>query len=435
MNFKTVAFYTLGCKVNQYESESLKKQFSDYGLSIVEFEEKADIYIINSCTVTSIADRKTRNILRRSKKKNPKSIVIATGCYAQTNASELDKIEEIDFVVGNKNKSAILELIKNLDGDRECSRLLISDIFEEKEYEELESSTLREMSRAYIKIQDGCDNFCSYCKIPFARGHKRSRKLENVIEEASTLASEGFKEIILIGINLGAYGEDLKEDVNLEMLLEELVKIEKLERIRLGSIYPDKINDHFIRLMKENKKLVPHLHISLQSGDDEILELMKRKYKRHDILDALNKVKAEISNIELTGDVIVGFPHEKDSNFENSYNLIKEICFSDLHIFQYSDREFTLASKYKEKVPSETKKERADKLENLRMKMFVKIREKYIGRKMEVLVEEIKDKIAYGYTQNYIKTEIINYSGKANKIISVRIKELKKGMLISECEN
>ena len=435
MNFSTVAFYTLGCKVNQYETESLKKQFLDYGLKVVDFEDESDIYIINSCTVTSIADRKTRNMLRRAKKRNPKSIVIATGCYAQTNGEELDKIKEIDFVVGNSDKSAILNLVRNLGSDKNSQSLLVRDIFDEKEYEELESSTLREMSRAYIKIQDGCDNFCSYCKIPFARGHKRSRKVESVVAEALKLVEEGFKEIILIGINLGAYGEDLEEDVNLEILLEKLVEVEGLDRIRLGSIYPDKINEHFIRLLKENKKLVPHLHISLQSGDDEILSLMKRKYSRKDIVEVLKKLKNEVEDIELTGDVIVGFPFEKEENFENTYELIKEINFSDLHIFQYSDREYTLASTYDDKIPSEVKKSRADRLENLRMKMFVKTREKYVGKKLKILVEEIKDDIAYGYTENYLKAQIDNYKGEANGIATVVIKEFKKGMLISECEN
>ncbi len=435
MNFRKVAFYTLGCKVNQYETESLKKQFGDYGIETVEFEELADIYVVNSCTVTSIADRKTRNILRRAKRINPSAIVVATGCYAQTNAEELARIEEIDYVVGNSDKAALLKLVKSLEKDEKVSKLLIKNIFDEDEYEEIGFSTLREMSRAYIKIQDGCDSFCSYCKIPFARGHKRSRKIESILNEVEELGSEGFKEIILIGINLGAYGEDLEEDINLEDLLEKIVKIEGIERIRLGSIYPDKISERFINLLKKEDKLMKHLHISLQAGDNEILKLMKRKYTREDVLSVLNKLKEEVSNIEFTGDVIVGFPHEKDGNFENTYNLIETIGFSDLHIFQYSDREKTLASTYKEKVPAPIKKERAESLEKLRNKMYDIIREEYIGKEVEVLVEEIKHNSAYGYTNNYIKVQINNFNGKVNEIIKVKINQLTKGMLTSECKD
>ncbi len=432
MKFKKVAFYTLGCKVNQYETESLKKQFIDNGFEPVEFSESADVYVVNSCTVTSIADKKTRNILRRAKKLNDKSIVVATGCYAQTNGEELSKIEEIDYVVGNSDKSAIFNLIKKVEDEETLPKLILKNIFDEKVYEEIEFSTLREMSRAYIKIQDGCNNFCSYCKIPFARGASRSRKLESILDEIKNLSKDGFKEIILIGINLGAYGEDLEESHSLEDILEESAKIEGIERIRLGSIYPDKINDRFIKLLKTERKIMPHLHISLQAGDDEILKLMKRNYKRKDVLDVLGKLKEEVPNIEFTGDVIVGFPHEKENNFLNTYNLIEEIEFSDLHIFQYSDREKTLAAIYEEKVDATTKKERADKLEKLRDLMYENKRNNYIGKKMKVLVEEIKHKKAYGYTENYIKVQINNYEGSINNIVEVEIKELLRGMLVGD---
>ena len=432
MRFKKVAFYTLGCKVNQYETESLKKQFVDNGFETAEFEEYADIYVVNSCTVTSIADKKTRNMLRRAKKLNEDSVVIATGCYAQTNGEELSKIEEIDYVVGNTDKNAIFNLITKIEREETLPKLIVKNIFDEKIYEEIEFSTLREMSRAYIKIQDGCNNFCSYCKIPFARGGNRSRKLNSILEEVETLAKDGFKEIILIGINLGAYGEDLEEEFTLEDVLENCCKIEGIERIRLGSIYPDKINDRFINLLKTEKKMMPHLHISLQAGDDEILKLMKRKYKRAEVIEVLSKLKKEVPNIEFTGDVIVGFPHEKENNFLNTYNLIEEIIFSDLHIFQYSDREKTLASIYEEKVDSKTKKDRADRLEALREEMYKKTREKYLNKEVKVLIEEIKHKKAYGYTENYIKVQINNFQGSVNEIKNIEIKELLKGMLIGE---
>lgn len=432
MKFKKVAFYTLGCKVNQYETESLKKQFVDNGFETAEFEEYADIYVVNSCTVTSIADKKTRNILRRAKKLNENAVVIATGCYAQTNGEELSKIDEIDYVVGNSDKSAIFNLIKKVEVKEVLPKLIVKNIFDEKTYENIEFSTLREMSRAYIKIQDGCNNFCSYCKIPFARGGNRSREIQSILEEVRILAKDGFKEIILIGINLGAYGEDLEGNKTLEDVLEECCRIDGIERIRLGSIYPDKINKRFIELLKKEEKLMPHLHISLQAGDDEVLKLMKRNYKRNQVIDVLENLKKEVPNIEFTGDVIVGFPHEKENNFLNTYKLIEKIVFSDLHIFQYSDREKTLASIYEEKVDAKTKKERADRLELLRENMFKSIREKYIGKEMKVLVEEVKYNKAYGYTENYIKVQINNFQGSINEIKSIKIRELEKGMLIGE---
>jgi threonylcarbamoyladenosine tRNA methylthiotransferase MtaB len=421
---KKVAFYTLGCKVNQYETESIKKQFIDNGYDVVAFDEYADIYVVNSCTVTAMADKKTRNILRRTKKINKDSLLIATGCYAQTNAKELEKIEGIDYIVGNTDKGEIFNLIN------ENKKLFVKNIFDETDYKEYSFTTFREMSRAYVKIQDGCDNFCSYCKIPFARGHKRSRKLESIITEIKELAKEGFKEIILIGINLGSYGEDIG-DVRIEDVIDEISKIEGIERIRLGSIYPDKITDRFINQLKTNDKLMPHLHISLQSGDDEILSLMKRKYNSKLVKDVLFKIKKEIKDIKFTGDVIVGFPHEKDVNFENTYNLIKDISFADLHIFQYSDRENTLASTYKEKVSAETKKIRSKKLEELAKEMYIKEREVYLNQELEVLIEEVKNKKSYGYSRNYLKVEI-EEELEVNEIVKVKINDLSKGLLYSE---
>lgn len=239
---KRVAFYTLGCKVNQYETESIKNQLLKKGYTETAFEEKAEIYIVNSCTVTSVADRKTRNMLRRAKKINPRGIVIVTGCYAQTNSKELLEMEEIDYVIGNSDKNAIVNFIEDIE-NRTMEKVKNHNIFLDSEYTEYEFATLREMSRAYVKIQDGCNNFCSYCKIPFARGKSRSRKKENIIKEIEKLVEEGFKEIILIGINLGAYGEDLDEGENFESLLKSILEINKLQRVRIGSVYPDKISD------------------------------------------------------------------------------------------------------------------------------------------------------------------------------------------------
>ncbi|WP_297404873.1 tRNA (N(6)-L-threonylcarbamoyladenosine(37)-C(2))-methylthiotransferase MtaB [uncultured Cetobacterium sp.] len=432
-NGKKVAFYTLGCKVNQYESESIKNQLVKIGYEEESFENSADIYIVNSCTVTSVADKKTRNILRRAKKLNPKSVVIVTGCYAQTNSKELLEIEEIDFVVGNSNKSGLVEFIKDIENKK--SKILSENIFEDREYEEYEFATLREMSRAYIKIQDGCNNFCSYCKIPFGRGKSRSRSLESICKEVDVLTKEGFKEFIIIGINLGAYGEDLKDDLNLEILLEKVLEREGVERVRIGSMYPDKISDEFIELMKNNKKLMPHLHISLQSCDDNVLERMRRKYGASLIEDRLMALRNNIEKMEYTADVIVGFPGETDEMFENTYSLIKKIGFSDLHVFQYSDRENTLASTFTDKIDGTVKKKRAEKLNELRHEMAINRREKYIGKELEVLVEEIKeDGCSYGYTENYLRVKTLNSISQVNELKKIEISKLEKELLIGNEE-
>lgn len=425
---KKVAFYTLGCKVNQYETESIKNQLIKKGYEEVSFEDKADIYIVNSCTVTSVADRKTRNMLRRAKKINPNGAVIVTGCYAQTNSKELLEMEDIDYVVGNTDKSGIVNFIEDIE-NRTMEKLKNHNIFLDSEYTEYEFATLREMSRAYVKIQDGCNNFCSYCKIPFARGKSRSRQKDNILKEITKLSQEGFKEIIIIGINLGAYGEDLENGGNFEDLLKDILKIEGIERVRIGSVYPDKISDEFIEMFS-NPKLMPHLHISLQSCDDTVLKRMRRKYGSSLIEERLTKLRKAVPNMEYTADVIVGFPGESQEMFENSYNLIDKIGFSGLHIFQYSDRENTLASTFEDKIDPKVKKERADELEKLKEIMAERERKKYLDRELKVLVEEEKDGYLYGYSENYLRVKFKGKATSLNHIVSVKIDSLEKEMLI-----
>lgn len=425
---KKVAFYTLGCKVNQYETESIKNQLIKKGYEEVSFEDKADIYIVNSCTVTSVADRKTRNMLRRAKKINPNGAVIVTGCYAQTNSKELLEMEDIDYVIGNTDKSGIVNFIEDIE-NRTMEKLKNHNIFLDSEYAEYEFATLREMSRAYVKIQDGCNNFCSYCKIPFARGKSRSRQKNNILKEITKLSQEGFKEIILIGINLGTYGEDLENGGNFEDLLKDILKIEGIERVRIGSVYPDKISDEFIEMFS-NPKLMPHLHISLQSCDDTVLKRMRRKYGSSLIEERLTKLRKTVPNMEYTADVIVGFPGESQEMFQNSYNLIDKIGFSGLHIFQYSDRENTLASTFEDKIDPKVKKERADELEKLKEIMAERERKKYLNRELKVLVEEEKDGYLYGYSENYLRVKFKGKATSLNHIVSVKIDSLEKEMLI-----
>lgn len=425
---KKVAFYTLGCKVNQYETESIKNQLIKKGYEEVSFEDKADIYIVNSCTVTSVADRKTRNMLRRAKKINPNGAVIVTGCYAQTNSKELLEMEDIDYVIGNTDKSGIVNFIEDIE-NRTMEKLKNHNIFLDSEYTEYEFATLREMSRAYVKIQDGCNNFCSYCKIPFARGKSRSRQKDNILKEITKLSQEGFKEIILIGINLGAYDEDLENGGNFEDLLKDILKIDGIERVRIGSVYPDKISDEFIEIFS-NPKLMPHLHISLQSCDDTVLKRMRRKYGSSLIEERLTKLRKTVPNMEYTADVIVGFPGESQEMFQNSYNLIDKIGFSGLHIFQYSDRENTLASTFEDKIDPKVKKERADELEKLKEIMAERERKKYLDRELKVLVEEEKDGYLYGYSENYLRVKFKGKATSLNHIVSVKIDSLEKEMLI-----
>ena len=423
---KKVAFMTLGCKVNQYETASIKKTFLDNSYEEVDFESKADVYIVNSCTVTSIADRKTRNFLRRAKRNNPDSLVVVTGCYAQTNGEELSKIEEIDIVIDNTKKDRVYEIVSECREDN-----VIEDIFKEEKYLEMDSSVLREMTRAYIKIQDGCNNFCSYCKIPFARGKSRSREWRSIIEEVKKLVDEGYQEFILIGINLGDYGKDLYEEINFSNILEKVLLVKGVKRVRIGSIYPDKIDNELILLFENYSNLMPHFHISLQSGDSDILNRMNRDYTREEVMEKLLEIKRRVKNANFTCDIIVGFPGETDENFKNSYNLIKEIAFSDTHIFQYSDRKKTAAFDYKDKITPEIKKERAKILEELRKTLFEKRRVEYIGKEEKVLIEMVKNGRGYGYTENYFRVRVEGYSGEVNRIVLAKIKLYEKGMLIA----
>lgn len=429
---KKIAFFTLGCKVNQYETESIKNSTFKMGYKEVPFHEKADIYIVNSCTVTSIADKKTRNMLRRAKKLNSKGIVILTGCYAETNAADLKEFQEIDYIVGNKDKQSILLLLKDMEEKQIKEKNMKKEgVFLEDTYQEYEFATLREMSRAYIKIQDGCNSYCSYCKIPFARGKSRSRSLENILKEVKNVVSQGYNEIILIGINIGAYGEDLEVKVTFEEMVKEILKISEIERIRFGSIYPDRINKDFVELFK-NKKILPHVHLSLQSGDDKILEMMNRRYDSNLIKNRCEILKKSTENFEFTADVIVGFPGETQEMFDNTCKTIEAIGFSELHIFQYSEREGTRAADFKNKIDEKTKKERAAKLEELKVKMKNAILEKYIGKNLQILIEENKKKNSYGHLSNYLRGEIENLTLKIGGIYSVKVKSIKDGGLICE---
>jgi threonylcarbamoyladenosine tRNA methylthiotransferase MtaB len=400
-----VAFHTFGCRVNQYETESLKEQFIKNGYSVVSFSEEADVYVVNTCTVTSLADKKNRNMLRRPKKLNSKAIVVATGCHAQTNPKDLASIEEVDIVVGQAEKSRLFDLVNNFQNYELKGKSFVGNVFKYEQYQELDFSGLRELDKAFVKIQDGCDRFCSFCKIPFARGRKRSRPLNSIIEESKKLVAEGYKEIVLIGIHLGAYGEDLDENICLDDVIEALLNIDGLYRLRVSSIYPDTVSDRFIDLM-QHPKMMPHLHVSIQSADDHILGLMRRRYDSKLMYDNFEKIQNRVDNISFTGDVIIGFPGEQDDHFMNTYNFVNSFNFSNLHIFPYSDRDKTEAKSFLNKVDSKIKFLRYSKLNELVKRLQNSFMSKYLNKKVEILAESSDNDFIKGYTKNFLRASV-----------------------------
>ena len=344
---KKVAFCTLGCKVNQYETNAMIEKFINKGYEIVDFEEKADIYIINTCTVTNIADRKSRQMLRRVKEINENALLVACGCYAQVAKEELEKIPEIDLIYGTNEKNKIAEYIEEYENDSRKGNVpneKVTDVMYQKEFLDFGTTSYTEKTRAVIKVQDGCDRFCSYCIIPYARGHVRSRKIESVVEEVKKIAEEGIKEVVITGIHIASYGKDFKEKIGLIDLLEEINKIEGIKRIRLGSIEPTLITEEFLTRLTKLEKICDHFHLSLQSGCDETLKRMNRRYTTEEFKKSTELLKKVYPDVALTTDIIVGFPQETDEEFEKTYQFLKDIAFYKMHIFKYSQRKGTKAA-------------------------------------------------------------------------------------------
>ena len=333
---KKVAFCSLGCKVNQYETNAMAQKFIEHGYEVVEFDEYADVYIVNTCTVTNVADRKSRQMLRRAKEINKDATLVACGCYAQVAKDELKKIPEIDLIIGNNEKNDIIQIVENHISQKGAEDL-VSDVMYKLDYVELGTTTYTEKTRAVIKVQDGCDRFCSYCLIPYARGHIRSRKIENVIEEIKKVVEEGINEVVITGIHIASYGRDFKgENIGLIDLLEEINKIQGLHRIRLGSIEPTIVTDEFVERLSKLDKICDHFHLSLQSGCTETLKRMNRRYTTEEFKAVTKRLRAKFPNAALTTDIIVGFPGETDEEFNTTYEFLKEIAFYKMHIFKYS---------------------------------------------------------------------------------------------------
>ena len=427
-----VAFLTLGCKVNQYESNAMAQKFLNAGYSVCGIKENPDVIIVNTCTVTNIADRKSRHILRKVKEENKNSIVVAVGCYVQVAKEKVDEIEEIDLSLGNVEKKDIVQIIEcYIENKKRVEKII--DVNKEKEFLEMGLNTYTEKTRATIKIQDGCNNFCTYCLIPFARGRIRSRSKENVIKEVEQIAKKGIKEVVLTGIHIASYGKENKENnYFLIDLLEDLNKIQGIERIRLGSLEPTIITEEFAKRLSKLEKICNQFHLSLQSGCDETLKRMNRKYTTKQFEEVAQILRKYFKDVNLTTDIIVGFPGETDEEFEQTYNFLKNISFYKMHIFKYSPREGTLAQKMPMQVDGNKKEERSEKLielSNINQEMYNK---KYINKKIMVLFEEKVGDYWEGYTKNYIRVKVKTEKNLENRLQEVVPIKEEKQILIAK---
>ena len=422
---KTVAFYTLGCKVNQYETNAMTEQFIKAGYTIKNFTEKADIYIINTCTVTNMADRKSRQMLRKVKEHNPEGILVACGCYAQVAKEELEKIPEINLILGINEKNKIVEYVENYAKDhsqKEC----ITDVMYQKEFLDFGTTEYTDKTRAVVKVQDGCDRFCSYCIIPYARGHVRSRKIENVVQEVEKIAEEGIKEVVITGIHIASYGKDFKEKKNLIDLLEAIEPIRVIERIRLGSLEPTIITKEFLNRLQKLKKICPHFHLSLQSGCDATLQRMNRKYTTEEFKACVHLLREYYPDVALTTDVIVGFPGETEEEFAQTYAFLKEIDFYKMHIFPYSPRKGTKAAVMPNQVDAKVKEERSKRLIELSNENEARQNEKEIGKIVEVLLEEEDGEFLKGHTANYHLIKVKMNLQFLNTIQKVKVEKVEE---------
>ena len=417
---KKVAFCTLGCKVNQYETNAMEQKFIQAGYEIVGFTEIADIYVINTCTVTNISDKKSRQMIRKAKQLNGNAIVVAVGCYVQTAKEQLENIKELDLILVNNEKKDIVKYIeKYRKGEKQIK---YNDVLHQDEYDEYGFVTHIEQTRAIVKVQDGCDRFCSYCAIPYARGKVRSRKIENIVAEITKLAEEGIKEVVITGIHIASYGKDLKEDIGLIDVLEKINEINGIQRIRLGSLEPMLINESFLKRLAKLEKICHHFHLSLQSGCDETLKRMNRRYTTEEFRNVIRLLRNTYDDVILTTDIIVGFPGETENEFERTYEFLKEINFYKMHVFKYSRRDGTKAATMPNQIAPNIQEERSKKLIILSNKNQQIYNESYVGKTVQVLFEEASKGYIKGHTQNYLVVNIKEDIEKFyNQIVPVKI--------------
>ena len=421
---RTVAFYTLGCKVNQYETNAMEQQFIQNNYKIVDNTEKADIYVINTCTVTNMADRKSRQMLRRVKEINQSAVIVVCGCYAQVAKTELEQIPEVDIILGINEKNKIVQIVEEYLASKN-NIIEVADVSKQKEFLDFGDVTYTEKNRAVIKVQDGCNMFCSYCLIPYARGRIRSRKIENVVSEIEKMAKQGIKEVVITGIHVASYGKDFEnENIRLINLLEEINKIEGIERIRFVSPHPKDFTDDVIEAIKTFDKVCKIIHLPLQSGSTNVLKKMNRKYTKEQYLELTQKIKKEIPEIVFSTDIIVGFPGETEEDFEDTLDVVDKICFEQVYMFIYSRRVGTPADKMEDQIPEEIKHKRFDRLKKLVESQVQKNNEKYVGTMQKVLVEgksKTNENMLTGRTST---NKVVNFEGTEDligKIIDLKI--------------
>lgn len=426
-----VAFYTLGCKVNQYETEALTEVFEKAGYETVDFEEKADVYVINTCTVTGLSARKSRQMIRRAKQRNRDSVVAVIGCYPQTAPDEVISIPDVDIIVGTKARGKLVEYVEQVRyGGGKINA--VDNIMGTREFEELKVTNYKQRTRAFLKIQEGCSQFCSYCIIPYARGPVRSRAPEDVLEEVENLAAAGFREVVLTGIHLASYGKELKNTGLLD-LLQKIHPVEGIERIRLGSIEPTILTTELVTALKELRKLCPHYHVSLQSGCDETLRRMNRKYTTEEYARGIALLREKLDDVAVSTDIMVGFPGETDEEFAQTMRFLKEIRFAQMHVFKYSPRKGTPAAAFKDQVDSPVKEARSRILLEMSRENTQDFNRLYLGRIVPVLFEqEAGDREGYieGLTANYIRVLCSGDTNLKGNIKEVRLERLEEDYVI-----
>ncbi len=417
---KKVASFALGCKVNQYESEAIAELFKDKGYEIVGIDDYADIYVINTCTVTNFGDKKSRQLIRKVKRQNPNAFVAAAGCYAQTSPDEILAIDGVNLVVGTSGRSDIVRLVEEAYESGE-KRAVVSEIMKVRDFEEMRVSNLEDRTRAYIKIQDGCDRFCSYCIIPYARGPVRSRKMGDILAEVKKLADNGFKEVVLTGIHVASYGKDLKTATLLDVI-KEVAKTDGIERIRLSSVEPNIITEEFMKELSSIKKFCGHFHLSLQSGCGKTLKAMNRRYTPDEYFAAVETAKKYMPQAAFTTDIIVGFPGETDEDYKESCDFAEKVGFLKIHVFPYSPKKGTPAAERKDQILNHIKSERSKHLIGISDRLGLEFIESYVGKEMDVLFERLDNNGFWeGHTENYIKVKVRNNSDLENVIKRVVI--------------
>lgn len=407
---KHLAAKTLGCKVNSYETDYMIERFEEKGYEIVGEEEVADVYLINTCTVTKLSDRKSRQFIRRAKHNNPDAIVAVVGCYVQVAPEEVAAIEEVDIIAGTADKYRVADMCEDFIKNKKEKKIVeVDNIMNHRIYDEVSISNVEGRTRAYIKIQEGCNNYCSYCIIPFARGPVRSRQIDDIVKEVKHISAKGYKEIVLTGIHVASYGKDIKA-YGLVDVIEQVAAVEGIERVRLSSMEPTYVTADFIARMEKLDNFCPHFHLSLQSGSDTVLQRMNRKYTTADYIQAVENIRKVYPQAGITTDIIVGFPGETESEFNETLAFVEKIKFSELHVFRYSPREGTKAAEMQDQVDGNIKNARSNQLIELGKKEERRFRELYVGQEIDVLLEATSEGKVEGYTKNYMKVEIENGS-------------------------